>query len=203
MRSVLIECYPPDFTDYIRPTGPGIDRPVRIVLWPITHKFVYVLCRSKFGNHVSQSVSRFSQPWVHLFRLNLYDGISVAIDCFLSQPVQIAIQMDPCTCGDVRSCDFIRVSQTRHVFSAACVHEIQTKSLLANVRFVTSMPGVVRNLYRSLGSEITLVSVLSFFSVYFPHIEFRQSLARPRFAALDLMNSLSDLISSLFKNDST
>ena len=61
------------------------------------------------------------------------------------------------------------------------------------------MPGVARKLYRALGSEITFVCVLSFLSVNFPQIELRQSLARPRFAALDLMHCLSSLMPSFLK----
>ena len=61
------------------------------------------------------------------------------------------------------------------------------------------MPGVARKLYRFLGYEITFVCVLSFLSVKFPHIELRQSLSRPRFAAFDLMHSPSSLIPSFLK----
>ena len=55
------------------------------------------------------------------------------------------------------------------------------------------MPGVAKNLYSSLGSVITLLCVLSLISVSFPHVELRQSLARPLLSALDLMLSLSNL----------
>jgi len=63
------------------------------------------------------------------------------------------------------------------------------------------MPGVAKNLYSSLGSEINLVYGLLFLSVSFPHIEFRQSFAKPRFAALCLVDALSSSIPSLSLKD--
>jgi len=110
---------------------------------------------------------------------------SVAIVRFLLQPVQIAIQMDPCTCVEDPMTSFV-CRKIGTCSSAACLHEIQTTSSLANIRFVTSMPGVARNLHSSLGSELTLFCVLSFLSISF-HMELRQSLARPRCEALDLI----------------
>ena len=83
--------------------------------------------------------------------------------------------MTSIVCGKLGTCS-----------SAACFHKIQTTSSMEYLRFVTSMSGVARKLYNSLGSKITLVCFLSFLSFNFPHIELRLSLARPRFAALHL-----------------
>jgi len=46
------------------------------------------------------------------------------------------------------------------------------------------MPGVAKNLYKSWGTEINCVCVRMGFSPNLLHIEFRQSLASPRFEAL-------------------
>jgi hypothetical protein len=75
--------------------------------------------------------------------------------------------------------------------SAVYRHEAQTTLSIANIKFTTSTPGVARNLYRSCGSEISLVWVRFCFPANFPQREFKQSFARPRLAALGLIPSLS------------
>jgi len=104
----------------------------------------------------------------------MYMTESVAIVRLLLQTVQISIQMDPCTCVEVRSLTSFVFRKHGTCSSAACFHEIQTMSSLANIRFLTSMPGVARNLHSSLGSELNLVCVLSFLSINF-HMELRES----------------------------
>jgi len=104
----------------------------------------------------------------------MYMTESVAIVRFLLQPVQISIQMDPCTCVEVRSLTSFVCRKLGTCSSAACFHEIQTMSSLANIRFLTSMPGVARNLHSSLGSELNFVCVLSLLSIKF-HMELRES----------------------------
>jgi hypothetical protein len=69
-------------------------------------------------------------------------------------------------------------------------HEIHTTSSLAYIMFWTSIPGITRNLYISCSSEINFVCVRFLLSVSFPNIELRHSLARPRFEALYLIESL-------------
>jgi len=63
------------------------------------------------------------------------------------------------------------------------------------------MPGVAKNLHFSLGSDINFVCVQLFLTVNFPHIDFRQSFAKPRFAALYLIDALSSSIPSLSLKD--
>jgi len=65
------------------------------------------------------------------------------------------------------------------------------------------MPGVAKKPFNSLGSVIILVIVRSFRSVNFPHLEFKQSFISRRFAALNLIHSLSNLMPSLCLNEST
>ena len=48
---------------------------------------------------------------------------------------------------------------------------------------------------------MNLVCVLLSLSVNYPHIQLRQSFAKPRFAALYLIAPLSNLIPSLSQND--
>lgn len=76
-------------------------------------------------------------------------------------------------------------------------HDAQTKSSLVNIRFATWIPGFARNLYSSWESDIILDFVLLILSVNLPKIELRQSLFRPRFAALGLIVILSSWITSL------
>ena len=134
--------------------------------------------------------------------MNVDGRIYVAVDRFLSQPVEISIQMNPGTCGNVNAKDLIRMTQVWHVclrsmlprnrnYVIACKHQI----LHLNV-------GVARKLYSTLGSEINLVCVLSFIPVNFTHMELGQSFAGPRFAALNFMDFLSSLMPSFFQNDS-
>jgi len=52
------------------------------------------------------------------------------------------------------------------------------------------MPGGDKKVYSSLGSVIILVIVRSFRSIKIPHIEFKQRMARPRFAALNLIHPI-------------
>ena len=64
---------------------------------------------------MSQFVSRFYQPRF-VSGLNLDDKICIPVDRFLFQPVEIAIQMNPSTCGDVSVSDLIRMTQVWLVF---------------------------------------------------------------------------------------
>ena len=136
-------------------------------------------------------------------RLNVYHRVRVTIHRVLSLPVGIALQTDSYHYGDVSSYHLVRMTQNRHVFSAPHFQDFETTSSLANARFITSTPGVDRNPYRYFGFVIILVIVRSFRSVSFRHMEMRESLARPRLAALYLIASFSTRIHSLCQNDST
>ena len=85
--------------------------PVRVVVWSPTHKFR----RAQFGGHVSQFVARFNQR-AFIPRLNVYHRVCIAIEGILSQPVQIAKQMNPRSCCDLRAYDLIGMTQFWHVF---------------------------------------------------------------------------------------
>ena len=73
------------------------------------HKFVSMSRGFQFTLNVSQLVPSCDRPRFGT-RLNKYNRIRVTIDRILLQPVEIVIQMDSSTCGDVSSNDLIGVT---------------------------------------------------------------------------------------------
>jgi len=102
-------------------------------------------------------------------RLNIYHQVCIAIDGILSQPVQIVIQM---------YLPLLRAST-----AARLRHRWQKRGTPLRCR---AWP---KKTCSSFGSVIILIIVRSFRSVNLSHIEFRQSLARPSFASLNLITS--------------
>jgi len=101
--------------------------------------------------------------------------------------------MDPCHCGDVSSYYLVRMSQNRHVILCPVLPR-DTDYVIISKHEVYHLDAGRGS---SLGSVITLVTVRSFLSVNFPHMELRQSLTTPYFAALYLIDSFSGRIPSL------
>jgi len=82
---------------------------------PTTHKLEDVLCGPQFVGHFAQFVNRFNEIRF-VIRLNVHDRICIALNRSLAQSFEIAIQMNPGTCGDVSAIDLIRMTQVWHVF---------------------------------------------------------------------------------------
>jgi len=111
--------------------------------------------------------------------------------------------MNPQPCSDVSANDRIVITQTWHVFHCTALPR-EPEYLIDGKNEVRHLDaGRVQKPYSSLSSVSILVIVRYFRSVKFPHIEFKQSLARPRFAALNLINSLFNRMTSVYQNDST
>jgi len=83
---------------------------VRVVFRSPTHKSRYKFRGAKFGGHVPQFVDRFNQRGF-ILRLNVYHRVCIAMDGIHSQPVQIAIQMNPRPCCDVSAYDLLGMKQ--------------------------------------------------------------------------------------------
>ena len=113
-RRIVIQGCAPHLTQITLLTVPG-QHHVSVVLWSTTRKFQKDLRDAQLGGHVPQFVPRFNQLGF-VPRLNVYHRVRVIIHSVLSQPVEIAIQMDSCLHGDVGICNVVRMTQIWHVF---------------------------------------------------------------------------------------
>ena len=159
LGGAVIQLFYSEFTHRCAIACHGIHYPIGIVLWPTGHEFFNVKARFQLWRHRSQKMSRFKQRGL-ASKLYVYHSVSVKILSSLLQPVEITVQMNSRPSRDFCTLTSFVCRRFGIFFSAIYRHEAHTTSLLANIMFVTSLPGVARNLYSCCGSEIIFMLVL-------------------------------------------